>query len=48
MPRDVVDVALAEQLTLVMHNLEVYWPPVGALIRHVVRFFHAYTQVYCA
>ena len=36
---------VAEQRTLVMHNLEVYWPPVGELIRHVVRFFHAYTQV---
>ena len=44
-PVDIVDVALAEQRTLVMHNLEVYWPPVGQLIRSVVRFFHAYTQV---
>jgi hypothetical protein len=44
-PTDAVDIAMAEQLTLVMHNLEVYWPPVGALIREVVRFFHAYTQV---
>ena len=34
-PRDIVDLAIAEQLTLVMHNLEVYWPPVGALIRQV-------------
>ena len=44
-PTDAVAIALSEQRTLVMHNLEVYWPPVGALIRHVVRYFHAYTQV---
>ena len=44
-PTDIVDVAMEEQRTLVMHNLEVYWPTVGALIRGVVRFFHAYTQV---
>ena len=45
MPVDAVQIAIAEQRTLVMHNLELYWPPIGQLIRHVVRFFHAYTQV---
>ena len=44
-PTDIIDVAMEEQRTLVMHNLEVYWPTVGTLIRNVVRFFHAYTQV---
>jgi hypothetical protein len=44
-PRDAVELALREERTLVMHNLEVYWPPVGELIRQVVRYFHAYTQV---
>jgi hypothetical protein len=44
-PTNAVEIAIAEGRTLVMHNLEVYWPPVGALIRHVVRFFHTYTQV---
>ena len=44
-PTNAVDVAIAEQRTLVMHNLEVYWPPVGRFIHNVVRYFHAYTQV---
>ena len=44
-PTAIVDIALTEQRTLVMHNLEVYWPPIGALVREVVLFFHAYTQV---
>ena len=44
-PADIVEVALREERTLVMHNLEVYWPPVSQLIRSVVRFFHTYTQV---
>ena len=44
-PVDAVDVAIREQRTLVMHNLEVYWPPVGELVRQVVRYFHAYSQV---
>lgn len=44
-PTDAVEIAMRERRTLVGHNLEVYWPPVGALIRQVVRFFHTYTQV---
>ena len=43
-PTDAVGIAMREQRTLVMHNLEVYWPPVGRLIHSIVRYFHAYTQ----
>ena len=28
-----------------VHNIEVYWPPVTRLVREVVRYFHTYTQV---
>ena len=44
-PTNILDIAMEEERTLVMHNLEVYWPPIGELIRHVVQYFHAYTQV---
>ncbi len=44
-PTNAVEIAMAEQRTLVMHNLEVYWPPIGRLIHNIVRYFHAYTQV---
>lgn len=44
-PSDVADVAMREGRTLVIHNIEVYWPPVTALARQLVRFFHTYTQV---
>uniref|UniRef100_A0A7S4FAL1 Bifunctional lysine-specific demethylase and histidyl-hydroxylase n=1 Tax=Chrysotila carterae TaxID=13221 RepID=A0A7S4FAL1_CHRCT len=44
-PHYVVDVALREQLTLVLHNLEVYWPPIARFVWHVNNYFHAYTQV---
>ena len=40
-----VEGALAHQRTLVMHNLEVYWPPIARLAQHVCRLFHSYTQV---
>ena len=44
-PVEAVEIAMAEQRTLVMHNLEVYWPPIGKLIWHLARYMHAYTQV---
>ncbi|KAL1514547.1 hypothetical protein AB1Y20_003644 [Prymnesium parvum] len=44
-PADIVEIALREMRTLVLHNLEVYWPAVAAFTRDVVRFFHTYTQV---
>lgn len=43
-PTNAVDIAMEEQRTFVMHNLEVYWPPIGRLIHSIVRYFHAYTQ----
>jgi len=44
-PDDAIELALREQRTLVIHNLEVYWPPLSRFIKQVVRFFHCYTQV---
>ncbi|KAL1499685.1 hypothetical protein AB1Y20_011882 [Prymnesium parvum] len=44
-PSNVVDTAMALNRTFVMHNLEVYWPPIGNLVRQVIRYFHTYTQV---
>ena len=44
-PVDAVQVAMEEGRTLVMHNLEVYWPPIGRLVWHLVRYMHTYTQV---
>ena len=44
-PADIVETVLAEQRTLVIHNIEVYWPPVARFTREIVRFFHTYTQV---
>ena len=29
----------------VIHSIEVYWPRISVLVRQVVMFFHAYTQV---
>ena len=44
-PANAVEVALAHQRTLVMHNLEVYWAPIGRLAAQLVTFFCSYTQV---
>ena len=45
LPDEIVEIAMREQRTLVYHNLEVYWPPIAALTRHVSRCLHMYTQV---
>ena len=44
-PAGVVEIARSSQRTLVIHSVDLYWPPVGALARHVCRYFQAYTQV---
>ena len=44
-PTNAVDVALEYQRTLVMHNLEVYWAPIGRLTEQLITFFCSYTQV---
>ena len=44
-PPEIVEIAMREQRTLVLHNLEVYWPAITTLARELVRFFHTYTQV---
>ena len=31
--------------TFVVHNLEVYWPPITQFARQLTRFFHSYVQV---
>ena len=43
-PTNAVEIAMQEDRTMVAHNLEVYWPPVGRLILNLVKYFHAYTQ----
>ena len=44
-PPEIVEIAMREQRTLVLHNLEVYWPAITTFARELVRFFHTYTQV---
>ena len=44
-PPETLDAVLAAGRTFVVHNLEVYWPPITQFARQLTRFFHSYVQV---